>query len=137
MAHQHDHAHHHHHGTAPMTNVNRALIIGAILNTLYVVVEFSLGLYYNSLALIADANPALRLTYRSTRRVIICSNRAHTAIKESALRLFRFSGFLTLLCLPFFFLALGLFSGALLLYLSLAKLFKFPLSFCCTVFLLL
>ena len=54
MAHQHDHAHHHH-GIAPMTSVNRAFIIGAVLNTAYVVVEFSLGLYYNSLALIADA----------------------------------------------------------------------------------
>jgi len=35
--------------------VNRALIVGAVLNTVYVVAEFSLGVYYNSVALIADA----------------------------------------------------------------------------------
>ncbi|QJW91024.1 cation transporter [Spirosoma taeanense] len=58
MSHHHDHTHshgHHHHGPAVLTNVNRALIIGAVLNTIYVVVEFGLGFYYNSLALIADA----------------------------------------------------------------------------------
>jgi cobalt-zinc-cadmium efflux system protein len=55
----HDHAHHdhagHHHGPTVLTSVNRALIIGAILNAVYVVVEFALGFRYNSLALVADA----------------------------------------------------------------------------------
>ncbi|GAB2518016.1 cation diffusion facilitator family transporter [Spirosoma aerophilum] len=55
----HDHAHHdhsgHHHGPTVLTSINRALIIGAILNTVYVVVEFVLGFHYNSLALVADA----------------------------------------------------------------------------------
>ncbi|ADB40517.1 cation diffusion facilitator family transporter [Spirosoma linguale] len=57
MAHEHNHEDHagHHHGPAVLTSVNRALIIGAVLNTLYVVVEFSMGFYYNSLGLIADA----------------------------------------------------------------------------------
>lgn len=56
MAHAHDHSHdHHHHGPTVLTNVNRALIIGVVLNTAYVLVEFSMGIYYNSLALIADA----------------------------------------------------------------------------------
>lgn len=53
MAHDHDHSHHH--GPTVLTSINRALIIGAVLNTGYVIVEFGLGVYYNSLALIADA----------------------------------------------------------------------------------
>lgn len=59
MAHQHDHAHDHRiagpHTPTVLTSINRALIIGAVLNTAYVVVEFGMGVYYNSLALIADA----------------------------------------------------------------------------------
>lgn len=59
MAHGHSHAHDqagsHHHGPITLTSVNRAFIIGAVLNAGYVVVEFSLGIYYNSLALMADA----------------------------------------------------------------------------------
>lgn len=54
MAHDH-HEHSHHHGPAVLTSVNRALLIGAVLNTGYVIVEFVLGFYYNSLALTADA----------------------------------------------------------------------------------
>ena len=52
--HDHDHAGHSH-GPTVLTSINQALIIGAILNAGYVAVEFSLGFYYNSLALIADA----------------------------------------------------------------------------------
>lgn len=55
MAHQHNHAHDHSHGPTVLTSINRALILGAVLNTAYVAVEFGLGVYYNSLALIADA----------------------------------------------------------------------------------
>ena len=56
MAHNHAHDHHgHNHGPTILTTVNRALIVGAVLNTVYVAVEFGMGLYYNSLALIADA----------------------------------------------------------------------------------
>lgn len=53
-AHDHSHAGHSH-GPVTLTHVNRALIVGAVLNTVYVVAEFSLGVYYNSVALIADA----------------------------------------------------------------------------------
>ena len=52
----HDHAHgtgHTHH--PPVTNLNRALLIGAGLNTVYVAAEFGMGLYTGSLALVADA----------------------------------------------------------------------------------
>ncbi len=45
----------HQHGPVTLTSVNRALVIGAVLNAAYVAFEFSLGIYYNSLALIADA----------------------------------------------------------------------------------
>jgi len=56
MAHDHNHDHAgHHHGPTALTSINRALIIGAALNAVYVVVEFVLGFYYNSLALVADA----------------------------------------------------------------------------------
>ena len=55
MAHEHTHDHAHHHGPTVLTSINRALIIGAVLNAGYVIAEFSLGVYYNSLALVADA----------------------------------------------------------------------------------
>lgn len=54
--HNHDHTHAgHSHGPVVLTSINRALIIGAVLNAGYVIVEFVLGFYYNSLALVADA----------------------------------------------------------------------------------
>ena len=49
----HDHNHDHH--TPVITNVSRTLIIGAVLNITYVIVEFGMGLYTQSLALMADA----------------------------------------------------------------------------------
>lgn len=49
-----EHAHHHHH-TPELTNVNRAFIIGIVLNSLFVIIEFGAGFYWNSLALISDA----------------------------------------------------------------------------------
>lgn len=55
MNHEHTHDHGHQHGPVTLTAINRALVVGAILNTVYVVVEFGLGIYYNSLALVADA----------------------------------------------------------------------------------
>lgn len=56
MAHAHHHGHSHSHSHAPApAAVNKAFIIGAVLNTAYVVVEFGIGFYYNSLALLADA----------------------------------------------------------------------------------
>ncbi|RIV24957.1 cation transporter [Fibrisoma montanum] len=60
MAHDHSHTHTHghaghSHGPVALTSVSRALIIGAVLNIIYVVAEAGLGFYYNSLALVADA----------------------------------------------------------------------------------
>jgi len=47
---KHQHAH-----ITKLTNINRAFIIGIAINALYVIIEFSAGLYYNSLSLISDA----------------------------------------------------------------------------------
>jgi len=46
---------HHHHQTPKASNLNRAFIIGIAINALYVLIELSAGLYYNSLSLISDA----------------------------------------------------------------------------------
>src|SRR6187431_927911 len=49
----HDHSHHHHIPSA--SNLNRALVIGIVLNVAFVVVEFVAGIFTDSLALISDA----------------------------------------------------------------------------------
>ena len=49
-----EHAHDHHHAPQ-LTNVNRAFIIGIVLNSAFVIIEFGAGFYWNSLALISDA----------------------------------------------------------------------------------
>lgn len=51
----HSHDDHHHHGPVALTRINQALIIGAVINTVYVLVEFGAGFYYGSLSLVADA----------------------------------------------------------------------------------
>ncbi|MEZ0540963.1 cation diffusion facilitator family transporter [Fibrella arboris] len=52
----HTHEHEHSHAHSPtVTAITRTLIIGAVLNIVYVVVEFVMGLQTKSLALVADA----------------------------------------------------------------------------------
>lgn len=46
---------HHSIGSNELSGVNRAFIIGIILNLLFVFIEFGAGIYINSLALISDA----------------------------------------------------------------------------------
>lgn len=46
--------HHHHHDTT-ITQINKAFVIGIILNSAFVIAEFGAGFYYNSLALLSDA----------------------------------------------------------------------------------
>lgn len=46
---------HHHSHTPKLASINRAFKIGIAINLLYVIIEFSAGLYYNSLSLISDA----------------------------------------------------------------------------------
>lgn len=65
-SHDHDHSHnddhdhhhgfgHHHHHTVDPSNVNRAFVIGIILNLAFVVVEVIVGLSIHSLSLLSDA----------------------------------------------------------------------------------
>lgn len=50
----HDHNHHHHHDLK-IADVNQALILGIVLNVVFVCLEVLAGLWYNSLALLSDA----------------------------------------------------------------------------------
>jgi len=47
--------HNHAHGPSPMTNLNKAFIIGIVLNLLYVLIQVIIGLRINSLSLLSDA----------------------------------------------------------------------------------
>jgi len=47
----HNHSHHH----IEPNNINKVFVIGIVLNSLFVLIEFFAGIYYNSMALISDA----------------------------------------------------------------------------------
>ncbi|MEZ0487776.1 cation diffusion facilitator family transporter [Fibrella aquatica] len=52
----HNHAHDHSHAHTPrVTTITRTLLLGVVLNSAYVVLEFVMGLQTKSLALVADA----------------------------------------------------------------------------------
>lgn len=58
MGHDHHHHHshdHHHHAHAVPSKINRAFIIGIILNSVFVITEAIAGLWSHSLALLTDA----------------------------------------------------------------------------------
>ena len=55
MEHEHHHHHHHHDHTIVITSLNKSFLIGIGLNIAFVIAEFSIGIYYNSLGLISDA----------------------------------------------------------------------------------
>ena len=65
MAHNHDHEHshdhshagHHHHAPPVITSLNKAFIVGIILNLTYVLIQVIIGLNINSLSLLSDAGP--------------------------------------------------------------------------------
>lgn len=46
------HDHHHH---LPVDHLNRAFVLGIVLNLVFVCVEFGAGLWFDSVALISDA----------------------------------------------------------------------------------
>ena len=46
---------HHHEHNHQLTSLNKAFIIGITLNIAFVIVEFGVGFYYNSLGLLSDA----------------------------------------------------------------------------------
>ncbi len=50
-----EHTHRHEHHSAGISNLNKAFIIGIVLNAGFVVAEFIAGFWYNSLGLISDA----------------------------------------------------------------------------------
>jgi cobalt-zinc-cadmium efflux system protein len=47
--------HNHNHGTTPLTGINRAFVIGIVLNLAYVIIQIIVGLNINSLSLLSDA----------------------------------------------------------------------------------
>ncbi len=51
----HNHNDHHHHHDHTISSLNRAFIAGIILNSLFVVIEFGVGLSFNSMGLLSDA----------------------------------------------------------------------------------
>ncbi|HVT85073.1 MAG TPA: cation diffusion facilitator family transporter, partial [Chitinophagaceae bacterium] len=53
--HESEHSHHHHHGPVALTHINRAFIIGILLNFLFVIIEVITGLSIHSLSLLSDA----------------------------------------------------------------------------------
>lgn len=53
--HDHDHQHHSHGNIVALDRVNKAFIIGVVLNLLYVVIQVIIGFRINSLALLSDA----------------------------------------------------------------------------------
>ena len=53
--HNHSHGGHHHHHAPVLTNLNRAFIIGIVLNSAFVLIEVVAGITTNSLALLTDA----------------------------------------------------------------------------------
>ncbi|MBC7422981.1 MAG: cation transporter [Ferruginibacter sp.] len=56
MAHDHDHSHAgHHHHVPEIKSLNKAFIIGIILNLTYVLIQVIIGLNINSLSLLSDA----------------------------------------------------------------------------------
>ena len=52
MGHEHSHSHGHNH---TITSLNKAFIVGIVLNLVFVLVEFGAGFYFDSLALLSDA----------------------------------------------------------------------------------
>ena len=53
--HDHQHAGHSHSHAPVITNINKAFIIGIVLNLIYVIIQIAIGLNINSLSLLSDA----------------------------------------------------------------------------------
>ena len=61
MGHEHSHSHGHNH---TITSLNKAFIVGIVLNLVFVLVEFGAGFYFDSLALLSDAGRSAALQRR-------------------------------------------------------------------------
>ncbi|MBP3253207.1 MAG: cation transporter [Bacteroidales bacterium] len=53
--HTHNHSHHHHNHAVDADSLNKAFVLGIILNSLFVVCEFAAGFVFNSVGLMSDA----------------------------------------------------------------------------------
>ncbi len=79
----HDHHSHHDHSIKPI-DVNKAFIVGIILNLLFVVIEVVVGLYIHSLSLLSDAGhnfadvATLALSLLAFRLLKVRSNKHYT-----------------------------------------------------------
>lgn len=89
MAHTHqqeeEHKHeHHHHGPVVLTHINRAFIIGIMLNFIFVIVEVIAGFSIHSLSLLSDAGHnladvgTLALSLLAYRLVKVKANERYT-----------------------------------------------------------
>jgi cobalt-zinc-cadmium efflux system protein len=80
----HDHSHHHHDHSVTLTHVNKAFIIGIVLNFLFVLIEAGAGLYTHSLSLLSDAGhnladvASLALSLLAFRLLKVRSNEQYT-----------------------------------------------------------
>ncbi|MEP7280168.1 MAG: cation diffusion facilitator family transporter [Bacteroidota bacterium] len=78
------HGHTHHHHAIAITHVNRAFIVGIVLNFLFVLVEVAAGLFTHSLSLLSDAGHnladvgALALSLLAFKLLKVKSNKAFT-----------------------------------------------------------
>lgn len=83
MEHNHSHAHHHDHSVI-LTHVNKAFVVGIVLNFLFVIIEAVVGLYVHSLSLLSDAGhnladvASLALSLLAFRLLKIKSNDKYT-----------------------------------------------------------
>ena len=59
---------HHHEHNHRITSLNKAFIIGIALNISFVIVEFGVGFYYDSLGLLSDAGHNLGVIRTDIRK---------------------------------------------------------------------
>ena len=59
----HNNEHHSHEHVHQLSSLNKSFIIGITLNILFVLVEFGIGFYYDSLGLLSDAGHNLSLIH--------------------------------------------------------------------------
>jgi cobalt-zinc-cadmium efflux system protein len=84
VEHHHTNNLHHHEHAVPLTNANKAFILGILLNLLFVIIEVVAGLFIHSLSLLSDAGHnladvgALALSLLAFRLLKVKSNERYT-----------------------------------------------------------
>ncbi len=80
----HHHGHHHHHHVANIDSLNKAFVLGIVLNMAFVVFEFAAGFFSNSAGLLSDAGhnlsdvASLLLALFAFRLAKVGSNKTYT-----------------------------------------------------------